>query len=162
MVYRKAVVPMLCLLALTLHYFCSSPSKPNFDIPLEITFALFSDAACTDTLKQGSTFLCEQTGYFTLKVDMPHEITFTSLILKDSTGTNLFSDTNTSILGTDSIIPLDSFKLAYPGTDTITVTVTSVDTSVGVSFTVTVAGLPPVLGNSDSLQAGGIISNFLC
>ncbi len=155
MSYKNLLFVLLAFAVLVLHFLCSSPEQPDFNIPLPVSFVMFSDSSCTDTLKQGSTLSCKETIYFTLKLDKPHEVTTASLIVTDSIGNQLYTVSKSDILTTDSLVFLDSLTLLYPGTDTVSVTVTSVDTTVQTVFTIMVSGLPPEIGNNNKIQSGG-------
>ncbi len=151
----KSILTLGISVVVVLHLVCSSPSKPDFTPPPTISFTLYTDYSCANVLQQGSTVYCEQMLYFRLKLGLPHTIISASLEMKDAAGTQLFTASKTGILTTDSIVPLDSFKIFYPGTDTVSLRVSTADTTVDTSFTITVAGATPVIGHIDTIQTGG-------
>lgn len=150
--------------AIIIQFYCSQPIKPDFDIPPDLIYTLFSDSGSTDTLGQGSAFSCQQTVHFFMTLGMPHEVTNVTLSLKDSIGNTLYADSSSSIDAADSTVSLGSYTFLYPGSDTISLTVMTEDTTVNTSFVITVAGLAPVIGGGKNILPCGkkIVDSLFC
>ncbi len=159
-VFACIFVLFICI---SIQFFCTDPVRPTFD-DYTLSFLLFKDSTCTDTITKDDIMYSGDVVHFMVKLEPSHKIVTIELLLKDSIGNELYVDTSLGIAATDTAISLGTTQLLAIGTNTLMLNFSKQDTVLDTTLSFTVTGVAPTIGNNKTIDTLGqnIADSLFC